>query len=882
MISCIFTYTKAQLSRLIIMTAKSKDIFIVLFMCLFTLSGTMAQDAPDAVEPTTESSLEADESASDTNELNEDEEPEDTIESLTEDLIAYEGLFTLYHNEENGEVMMLISESQLDLEFIYFNYAINGLTTTPFMRGRYGSEKVLKIRKSYENIEFLFENPNFYFSPESPLSRADNANIGYAIVSSSPIVKHDKELGRILIDATDIFKSEDLIQLSYAASEDDFDIGSMSRRRSTITNVSSYPENTDIRLEFTFSNPMPRSSGGPAIADDRNVSIYIQHSLIQMPDNNYRPRLTDYRLGYFANEITDLTQDDPTPYRDLVSRWHLEKQNPRARLSDPVEPIVWWIENTTPYEFRDAVAEGVLAWNAAFEKIGYRNAIEVKVQPDDADWDAGDIRYNVLSWSSSPQPAFSGYGPSFTNPRTGEIIAADIMLEFAGTLRRLQFQQVLDNLDGSTYQSFEQQYCTHAFDKQVSLGFGRLLQQGIQINGEDEAALIRQFLMDLVMHEVGHTLGLSHNFGGTFLLSPDESYDNNVTKNGILYSSVMDYTDIHISPGRDNDHYFNTAVGPYDDWVIEYAYSDSLDGTEDEAQRLDNIARRSNQPFLLFGTDDHNMSSPGYGSDPRIQWYDMSNDPIGYADDRMNLIARASNEVLDKFLVQGESYHEIKDAYIILLAQYSRAANVISKYVGGVEIHRSTFSPDALNAPLVPTTYQEQKRAMTILRNQVFAPNALSFGQSTYDYLLSDRRLWDVYASSEDPKIREWTLDIQRGVLLNILNPRVMNRISDSMSYGNTYSINEVMADLTDALFQDDLTDTVILNRQDLQSTYIEALAYLLNESPYTDYQSLAAILTELKRVQGLLSAKLTGDASTRAHTNYILFFITKTLEEYA
>ena len=105
-----------------------------------------------------------------------------------------------------------------------------------------------------------------------------------------------------------------------------------------------------------------------------------------------------------------------------------------------------------------------------------------------------------------------------------------------------------------------------------------------------------------------------------------------------------------------------------------------------------------------------------------------------------------------------------------------------------------------------------------------------------------------------------------------------MNRISDSMSYGNTYSINEVMADLTDALFQDDLTDTVILNRQDLQSTYIEALDYLLNESPYTDYQSLAAILTELKRVQGLLSAKLTGDASTRAHTNYILFFITKTL----
>jgi len=844
---------------------------------LFSLNNLLAHDNPPQQEITEESETAEGETGPE-----EPEEPEETFESITEDLLIHEGLFTLYQDEETGEVMMLINESQLGHEFIYFNYDVNGLADTPFTRGGYGSEKILTIRKIYDNIEFIFKNPSFYFNPESPLSRADNANIGDAILSSSFIVHHDEEQGRILIDATNLFKSEALAQLSYTPDDDGFSLGGLSQSKSKITSIANYPENTDIRLEFTFDNPVPRVYGGQEITDDRYVSIYIQHSLIQMPDENYRPRLTDYRLGFFANEITDLTQDDATPYRDLVSRWRLEKINPEAELSEPVEPIVWWIENTTPYEFRDAVAQGVLAWNTAFEKVGYKNAIQIKVQPDDAEWDAGDIRYNVLSWSSSPNPIFSGYGPSLTNPRTGEIIAADIMLEFAGTLRRVQFQRVLDNLDGSTYRDFQQEYCSYAFDKQISLGFGRMLQQDLRINNDGEQAVLEQFLIDLVMHEVGHTLGLAHNFGGTFLLSPEESYNNNTTENGILYSSVMDYTDIHISPDRNNEQYFNTAVGPYDNWVIEYAYSDSDENSADEERRLDDIANLSNNPYLLFGTDDHNMRAPGWGSDPRIQWYDMSNDPITYANDRIDIIAKASDEILEKFLAEGESYHEIKDAYTILLAQFSRSANVIAKYIGGVEIHRSSYGDNLLDSPLVPTPYNDQKRAMDSLRNKVFSPDALLFNESIYEYLLSDRRLWNLYGSTEDPKIREWLLDIQRGVIANILNPTVMTRISDSMQYGNTYPINEVMTDLTDAIFEGDISSSVNLVRQSLQAFYIDNLIYLLNDSQETDYQARAAILTELQRLEGLLSGNRSGDGSTRAHTNFILFTIKQGLDSGA
>ena len=126
-----------------------------------------------------------------------------------------------------------------------------------------------------------------------------------------------------------------------------------------------------------------------------------------------------------------MTSASVTPYRDVINRWHLVKKNSEAELSEPVEPIVWWMENTTPENIRDLIRTAALKWNEAFEKAGFKNALQIELQPDDSDWDAGDIRYNVLRWTSSPQPPFGGYGPSLANPRTGQIIAADIMLELS-------------------------------------------------------------------------------------------------------------------------------------------------------------------------------------------------------------------------------------------------------------------------------------------------------------------------------------------------------------------------------------------------------------------------------------------------------------------
>ena len=173
-------------------------------------------------------------------------------------------------------------------------------------------------------------------------------------------------------------------------------------------------------MEYVYSSPSVLNGGSNAVADGRNVSIQVYHSLIAMPENNYEPRFDDQRVGYFTTQVEDQTSTSSAPYRDLIHRWNLVKKNPEAAISEPIEPITWWIENSTPFEWRETIKSAVLQWNVAFEKAGFKNAMVVKVQPDDATWDAGDIRYNVLRWTSSPNPPFGGYGPSFVNPKTGE------------------------------------------------------------------------------------------------------------------------------------------------------------------------------------------------------------------------------------------------------------------------------------------------------------------------------------------------------------------------------------------------------------------------------------------------------------------------------
>ena len=817
-----------------------------------------------------------------------DEEDRQTIADLTTDSDRYDGLFTLYRDRDTGETHMLVMPEQLDREYIYVSVSTDGVVEGGTFRGNYRENRMLSVRRHFDRIEIRAENAAFYFDPESPLNRAADANISPGLMASQPILAEDDDTGAMLIAADELFASETLSQVKPSPNPDredrsGFELGSLSDEKSKITAIRNYPLNTDVQVEYVYEDPTPTVSGDEEVTDSRYVSIHLQHSLIAMPENDYQPRFTDHRLGYFAEQVTDLTDDTVTPYRDLVQRWHLVKKDPSAAVSEPVQPIVWWIENTTPMEFRESIREGVLAWNQSFEKIGFRNALEVRVQPDDADWDAGDIRYNVLRWTSSPNPPFSGYGPSFTNPRTGQIIGADIMLEYSGVTRRVHYQRILDNLDFSEVpERIEPGYCSIGHELHASQVFGRLAVEALQLGSAAEERLIHEFLVDLTLHEVGHTLGFAHNFAASNMLTLDEIYDPEVVAERGLHASVMDYTDIHIATGgREQTAYFGTSPGVYDDWIVEYSYSPALDDPEAESERLRRIASRSTEPQLLFGTDDHVMRAPGWAMDPRVHWYDLTSDPVGYAEDRLNLVEELLATARERNTAEGESWHRLRDAYVVLLSQFSRSISVLAHQIGGVHVNRSVSGQPGADVPFVPVRLDSQQQAMDGVARHLFAPDALQGSEELYSHLQGQRRLWNFWGQTEDPKVHQWLLSVQRGVLAHLLHPTVMTRITDSRLYGNEYALADMMQDLTAAIFDADRRGDVNTFRQNLQVEYVRRLTDIVTGHDH-DYPSQSMALYQLREIERMLGGKRTGNTETRAHTQNILYIIRRALEEDA
>ena len=362
------------------------------------------------------------------------DEKSKTLEDFIKSSKKIEGLFDIYQDTVTGQVQMLIREDQLNKDYIYGSQIADGVVRTAGFRGQYRDEKILNFKKFFNKIEISAVNSNFYFDENNPLSKSKDANISNSLISSIKIKYFDKEKNAYLIDADGIFISELLTRIKLPTNPFEynrsFQLGRFDKGKSKIEKIKNYPKNLNVKTNYVYNNPNVGSSGSNAVEDSRYVSIKTFHTIVEMPDDDYQIRLDDQRVGYFLTQVDNLTDPGTTNYRDLINRWKLIKKDPSLEVSEPVKPITWWIENSTPIEWRETIKEAVLQWNHAFEKAGFKNAIEVKIQPDDADWDAGDIRYNVLRWTSSPNPPFGGYGPSMVNPRTGEIIAADIMLEF--------------------------------------------------------------------------------------------------------------------------------------------------------------------------------------------------------------------------------------------------------------------------------------------------------------------------------------------------------------------------------------------------------------------------------------------------------------------
>lgn len=759
-----------------------------------------------------------------------------SIKAVTKSCKQVEGLFTMYRDTITGKTYMLVKHEQINKEFIHFSQIADGVRDTGrLLRGTYMRSKIFLIEKFYNKINFIAQNTAYYFDKNSPLYKSSNSNISEGVMASLKIIAQDLTKREYLVDSDDLFLKETFYQIKkpkkQKSSPISFKLGKLSREKSKIAAFKNYPENTNVNVHYVYSNGAVFNEGSKAITDARNITIKVAHSLIALPKNDYKIRLDDPRVGYFTSEVTDQTSASPTPYRDLVHRWHLVKTHPEQQLSEPVEPITWWMENTTPYEFREIIKEAVLEWNKAFEKAGFKNAIVVKMQPNDASWDAGDIRYNVLRWTSSPNPAFGGYGPSFVNPRTGQILGADIMLEYVYHTNRVKYDRIFNlgvSNDHSSYhvEDRDSKFCSFGQEMQhnILLGSARLL--AVDANENEMKGMRLEAMKELVMHEVGHTLGLNHNMKASQLFSPEELADAALIKGKCLMGSVMDYGAINLTldPAKQGQ-YYSTSVGPYDVWAIAYGY------TPGDDKALKEITNRSTQPELIFGNDADDMRYAGKAIDPRVMINDMSNDQITYSVNRIKIVKQTLPKIKEKFSKEGQSYQELRQAFQILNKQYAWAGVVISRFIGGVYVDRSMNGQDAKLKPYTPVAYEDQKRAMEALKNYIFAPNAFNVTGDLYNYIAMQRRGYNFYQSPEDPKIHRMILSYQKRILDHLLHKNTLQRITDSQLYGNKYQISVFMKDLTNAIFEGDAESTINTVRQNLQQEYVKKLIAIVEET---------------------------------------------------
>ena len=798
----------------------------------------------------------------------EEEAKEDSFEGFLENLVYYPGLFDSYRNDKDGKVYLLLKKNQLDTEFIYFAHILNGVVQAGTWRGSYLDNGIIKFNKYFDQIRIERINTAYVFDKDNPLSNSNNANISNSLIDSIKIEKSSELDDKFLIDITALLLSENLSKIIPApykeSSKDDFKIGSISKNKSSINSIKNYPENTDFEISYVFSNASNKPLENQ---DSRNNSISVRYSFIADPKNNFETRIESQKIGFFSERKTNLSSTDITPYQDLINKWHLEKKDKNKEKSIPIKPITFWIENTTPHNLRPIIKKAVLAWNIAFEEAGFIDAIEVKIQPDTAKWTAGDIRFNTIRWTSSPNPPFGGYGPSFTNPRTGEILGADIMLEWIYLTNRIRYSEIFENQN-----STNDKFCQHSYLKHQERLFGKMASEALGLSEDEISRLYEEDLYQLILHEVGHTLGLNHNFAASYLHNNSDIHNPEITYQEGLSSSVMDYHGLNIAPlGTKQGQYADIKPGKYDILAIKYAYTPNL-----SKEDLNKLLEENSSIEFLFGNDGDDMRSPGRGIDPRINTSDMSNNPVEYAKDRMILSQHLIPKLYETLKSKSNSWESIYQGYRILLRQIHSSAEIISRQVGGVYISRGLMTEDSEN-PYEVVPYDVQKKSIQILSQYYFNSSNLLVPAEIASKMQRERRSFDFFGKTEDPKIHSMILKGQKRVLKHFTNSRVLKRLTDSSLYGNRYLPSELLDDLTSSIFNQNKSSFLNGIDQNLQSYFVKRLIMILKSGSF-DSPSISASFSSLEKIKAYTFSP-SEDRATENHKKFLRYQIKNILE---
>jgi hypothetical protein len=420
-------------------------------------------------------------------------------------------------------------------------------------------------------------------------------------------------------------------------------------------------------------------------------------------------------------------------------------------------------------------------------------------------------------------------------------------------------------------------FCSMGHVMHENMQLGTAVFQANGASNLDMEAIKKEGMKSLIMHEVGHTLGLNHNMKASQLFSPAQLEDAAFIKGKALTGSVMDYAGINVTKDRSKQgQYYDMAVGPYDVWAVQFGYQDFKNDTEMSA-----LLNESTKPELIFGNDADDMRSSRNGIDPRVMIGDLSNDQITYSINRFELVNAMMKNIKTQFTKKGETYEDLRRAYYTLHRQTAIAGGVVSRFIGGVYVDRATYNQEGGTMPYTPVSLEDQKRAMAALKKYIFAPNSFNTPKEVYNYLAKQRRGYNFFGNPEDPKIHAQVLAYQTRTLSHLMHPNTLQRLSDSELYGNKYKLSTFMTDLNNMMFKPDVYGSINSFRQNLQAVYTKRLINMIvgkSSDRYTVASKSMAIYN-LKNIKTWVNNG-TGNVATKAHKNHLKTLITNAMKE--
>src|SRR5437660_4725410 len=668
---------------------------------------------------------------------------------------------------------------------------------------------------------------------------------------------------------------------------------SVDATKSYYRSTKAFPSNDEISVNLAFNGP---ANALPTVPDGRGIPIGVHYSVVAPPerDPKFVPRLADDRVGYFITARKRYGNDTAaSPFERFIERWNLDGG-----------PITFYLTKEIPKEYRGTVRRGILAWNEAFAKIGRPNAIVVKDPPPDPSWDPDDARYTTVRWITSDQPDFSAYSPHVSDPDTGQIIRAEVVIDGEslrsikrGYVERVQpAQRARANAYGlpgdrlglggtaaedtaGDEQSFE---CSLEEDSVAQAALGSLLlARNPRATQADRERYAQEWLYSTVLHEVGHTLGLRHNFAGSTSYSYAQLHDPSFTRAHGTTASVMDYTPANVAAPRERQaDYFPTKLGTYDEWAIEYGYRafPNVRSSADEAVPLARIAARSTEPGHAYGTDE---DATLISIDPRIQRFDLSSDPLKYVDEQFRIDDDVASHLTRSYPGDARSFSDIRSGLITVLNNQLNNAALASKFVGGIYTSRAHRSQPGATLPFRSIPRAQQRRAFELLDRWVLSSNAFHFSPELLNAAAPTRYGIHWGASGvrrSDFPVREVIAELQDDVISDLFSPVNLARVADQELKVRKPGDTMTLADLftwTNAAVYDDLgRGSIAAPHRELQRRFAD-LQMQITQLPaaYADQLNLPRETQALARYNLIrLASRLdqavaaARDDGTRAH----------------